>query len=1055
MFKTKISKVLGVVLTAAMVLSMFTVATPVAAANQAWSKISLPGSGSTGGYVVSDTDMRFYNIGILEWNADKTAIYASAVYDDGIVTTVRLFKSTDAGRTWKMVFKNWVDLDADGAFDSNEYQLALSPSSDPQIFDICASSVNANEVYFTDGYDIFTTKDGGVTWNKLSNVYIWAADNDWLNQPTGVIVTLDVGYAGANKYVFTGTASFSGTGVNGVYMCQETAFGMPWSDLSIATQGHDWITGDGGSPEIFSPDCNVWDVVVDPTDFATKQGVIAVAEDNAGKTWITAKYFGNQWNQTSLCKDAEVLVSNDEVTGSIDSVYHAELWLPADFSSSLTSGKFQAWLALATTDDQGDVYLWYGGADKTIDLNVSGLESETEVSDIDGAGGVGTAKLIIGGYLNTSAYGPNTWYSADGLTFTKTSKAPTGAASTWGLAVATVTVLALPDFATSGKALAGTAGYDCGVSYTADFGKTWNQISMMRQAIVSVDNIAGNLFIVTSDDSDDAEQSLWRLTNGVYERVLSTTSITVTGTLDVAVSPAGDAVFVADIGIGGTATIWRSLDNGQTFAAQVSNISTAGGSIINSWLVSNANTILVGGTNNVYQTSTNGVLWFARACLVGTVTSFAVSTDGSTLVAAGSDSAISKSVDGGITWGTATAATTITSSVPVVTFQNGSNSVVYLTGNGGAAYVYDFAAAAPVWTRIDNTVTGAYAFDSSSYADVDNGVGIFSGIASGGNVLYVLDGDWDNLIRITNVDTSYKAGIIAKPTDASDATKLIGIAAPGANMLYGIFDDELYVYTDKMAVPVANVKATATTDSIKVTWDALNVDNTGVTVKYFVVVTDAATAYKVAYTVTAADVNQKNGITSLSATFKNDVTGFIVSEDTVYQVSVWAVSPVMSFVGTASVSTQPQPLTYHVNLMPTNGASNVPVNPVFAWDAVSTAVSYDLVLSTDPTFADATKVLATKNLTTNYWAYDGTLSNSASYYWRVRVNTANSTSEWFPAVFTTVKADAAPVEVNNPPDITLEVPQAETPAYIWLIVAVGAVLTIAVIVLIVRTRRVV
>ena len=1030
MFKTKISKVLGVVLTAAMVLSMFTVATPVAAANQAWSKISLPGSGSTGGYVVSATDVRFDLIGQLEWNADKTAVYATAVYND----TMCIFKSTDAGRTWKMVFEDGETADLTDSYGGTAY-----------IFDICASSVNANEIYFTDGYDIFTTKDGGVTWNRLSNVYIWSADNDWLNQPEGVIVTLDVGYAGANKYVFTGTASFGTTGVNGVYMCQETAFGMPWSDLSIATQGHNWLTGDGGDPEVFSPDCNVWDVVVDPTDFATKQGVIAVAQDNDGNTWITAKYFGNQWNQTSLCKDAEVMQDN---ATSIATPYHAELWLPSDFSSSLTSGKFQAWLALATMSDQGDVYLWYGGADKTIDLNVSGLDTETEVSDIDGAGGVGTAKLIIGGYTNTSDWKPKTWYSADGLTFTKTSKAPTGDDSWYD---EDVTVLALADFTTSGKALAGTGGWDCGVSYTADFGKTWNQISMMRQAITEIDNIAGNLFIVTYDY---VEGSVWRLTNGVYERVFSTSMVSTSGYIDVAVSPAGDAVFVADLG--GT-TIWRSLDNGQTFTAQVSSITTAGGTAINSWFVSNANTILVGGSGVVYQTSTNGVLWFARTCAVGTVTSFTVSTDGSTLVAAGSDGKVSKSTDGGVTWSTASAAAPTVSATSLVTFQNGSNSVVYLTGNSGRAFVYDFAATTPTWTRVDNAVTGAYAFDSSSYADVDEGVGIFSGIASGGNVLYVLDGDWDNLIRITNVGTSYKAGIIPAPTDADDATKLIGIAAPGANMLYGIFDDELYVYTDKMAVPVANVQATATTESVKVTWDALNVDNTGVTVKYFVVVTDAATAYKVAYTVTAADVNQTAtaGITSLTATFKNGVSGFIVSEDTVYQVSVWAVSPVMSFVGTASVSTQPQPLTYTVNLMPTNGASNVPVNPVFAWDSVSTAVSYDLVLSTDPTFADATKVLATKNLTTNYWAYDGTLDNSASYYWRVRVNTANSTSEWFPAVFTTVKADAAPVEVNNPPDITLEVPQAETPAYIWLIVAVGAVLTIAVIVLIVRTRRVV
>ncbi len=1013
MFKTKISKVLGVVLTAAMVLSMFAVATPVAAANQAWSKIALPGSGATGGYVVSDTDMRFYDIGILEWNADKTAVYATAVYDDGDDTLVRVFKSTDAGRTWKMVFSNW---DGSNPVLDGDY-----------IFDVCASSVNANEVYFTDGSEIYTTKDGGVTWNKLSNLVTYATSNFVTAIPDGDIVTLDVGYAGANKYVFAGTATFGGVGINGVYMCQETAFGMPWTDLDVIGQRDDaWDS------------CNVWDVVVDPTDFATKQGIIAVAEDTTDgseATYITAKYFGNQWNQPATCKDAEVMQGNDT---SISGVYHAELWLPSDFSSSLTSGKFQAWLALATMYDQGDVYLWYGNSTKTIDLNVSGLDTETEVSDIDGAGGVGTAKLIIGGYTNTSDWKPKTWYSADGLTFTKTSKAPTGSHSWFD---EDVTVLALADFATSGKALAGTGGWDCGVSYTADFGKTWNTISMMRQAINEVANIAGNLFVVTYDY---VEQSVWRLSGGVYERVFSTSMVDEDGDIDVAVSPAGDAVFVASLG--GT-MIWRSLDNGQTFTAQVSNITTVdGAALISSWFVSNANTILVGGDNVVYQTSTNGVLWFGRPCAVGIVTSFAVSTDGSVLVATGSLGKVSKSIDGGVTWSTPSAAAPTVSATSLVTFQNGSNSVVYLTGSDGGAFKYDFAATTPAWVQIDNAVTTGETFDSGSYADVDNGVGIFSGIASGGNVLYVLDGSWDNLIRITNVGTSYKAGIIDVPATADDATKLIGIAAPGANMLYGIFDDELYVYTDKMAVPVANVQTSkVTTTGFTITWDALNVDNTAVTVEYYVVITDAATAVKVCY-------GLPTGTDTIEATTLK-VTG--LDEDTVYQISVWAVDPVMSFVGTASVATQPEKLTYNFNLMPTNGAINIPIKPVFAWDSVSTAVSYDLILSTDPTFADATKVLATKNLTTNYWAYDGTLTNSTSYYWKVRVNTANSTSEWFPAVFTTVKADAAPVEVNNPPAITLTVPQADTPVYIWLIVAVGAVLTLAVIVLIVRTRRVV
>ena len=47
-----------------------------------------------------------------------------------------------------------------------------------------------------------------------------------------------------------------------------------------------------------------------------------------------------------------------------------------------------------------------------------------------------------------------------------------------------------------------------------------------------------------------------------------------------------------------------------------------------------------------------------------------------------------------------------------------------------------------------------------------------------------------------------------------------------------------------------------------------------------------------------------------------------------------------------------------------------------------------------------------------------------------------------------------PEEPSGEPG-AVEMPEAETPIYIWIIVAIGAVLTIAVIVLIIRTRRVV
>ena len=56
-----------------------------------------------------------------------------------------------------------------------------------------------------------------------------------------------------------------------------------------------------------------------------------------------------------------------------------------------------------------------------------------------------------------------------------------------------------------------------------------------------------------------------------------------------------------------------------------------------------------------------------------------------------------------------------------------------------------------------------------------------------------------------------------------------------------------------------------------------------------------------------------------------------------------------------------------------------------------------------------------------------------------------------------VKAPAPVVVEEAPaqpaPEVTVTLPVAETPAYVWAIIAIGAVLVIALIILIVMTRR--
>jgi hypothetical protein len=199
-----------------------------------------------------------------------------------------------------------------------------------------------------------------------------------------------------------------------------------------------------------------------------------------------------------------------------------------------------------------------------------------------------------------------------------------------------------------------------------------------------------------------------------------------------------------------------------------------------------------------------------------------------------------------------------------------------------------------------------------------------------------------------------------------------------------------------------------------------------------------------------------------------------------------------TFGGTGTFTTPLQvPLT-PTNLVPALGSTISPVNPNFDWMTVVGATSYTLQITTatDPGFATplyTNSAVPIVSGPTASFTYIGTLANNSSYIWRVEAN-GSLTSTWVYGNFYTTLAVVPPVTVTQaatpptptiiitmPPSVTitqaapvptptlvvtqpvytLVQPTSTTPTYIWVIVAVGAVLTLAVIVLIIRTRRVV
>ncbi|MFC1967747.1 hypothetical protein ACFLV2_03840, partial [Chloroflexota bacterium] len=159
-------------------------------------------------------------------------------------------------------------------------------------------------------------------------------------------------------------------------------------------------------------------------------------------------------------------------------------------------------------------------------------------------------------------------------------------------------------------------------------------------------------------------------------------------------------------------------------------------------------------------------------------------------------------------------------------------------------------------------------------------------------------------------------------------------------------------------------------------------------------------------------------------------------------------------------------------LSPINGSANANQMASFSWSPVSGSTEYQFILADNVAM---TSPIADATVTTTGYAVSSALEYGKTYYWRVKP-LAPVEGNWSAIANFTVMdkpvppaATQPPVTITQVPAPTFTIPPAQpaptitippapvapqiTPAYIWAIIIIGAVLVIAVIVLIVRTRR--
>jgi len=1053
--KKKTYKIMSVLLTVMLLagLSLSLAAVPAGAAStgNTWVKFQTPIAGEDGDWFMSwDID----GLGPMDISKDGNDLYVAVEVD----SDMNIFRSDDGGRTWEET----------GYLDEEQ--------SDDMPVEIVCSSQDEDIVYVCDGTWVYWSQDRGETFNTLSSPPV-EADS---------ITCMDVAYLNSQPLVFIGTIGNSvehpevsyeegNSDDDDVFVCQQAQYGMPWSGTQVLN-----------NRAVDYTNVDVFDVKVSQT-FASDQLLIAVVSNTNGDgTFATFRYGGEEFG--SRVADAELLYGDDSDT-AFDLPYNgsATIWLPDDFSSEPTTGKMEFFVGCNDGTSSalgGDVYWVLGATDPptVYDLGVG------DTYDLYGTGNVGSAKMIAG----CAASGkPNIKYSKDGRgdSWSSSSKDPTG---TTGNFYRKVFVRCSDDF---GDMWAVTRGDNRAMSYSTD-GKYFNQISLMDYEWGNITDIepspdwgsSGALFMVTDEGTmlDWYADSLFKYDGEYWERIFHNSLMSSddypTYISDVECSPewaTDNCVVFMDRN---NNRYYSSTDGGQKFTKSVSQPVEPSVDPISVWLVIDKDTYLAGSgtTGDIYRTTNGATYWYqANVSPMGDeIESFAVDpNDSDNILAANDDGEVYMSSDAGEEWDLLPLGERIGTSNNDVTYvafdpDFAHNDMIY-GARGDDWNVYRLEVGSDtVWRKISD-LPGTWPQVDGAPASIEPLVSWVMGswwgldclqVAPDGT-LYVIDTNVEPVARCVNPTADLRPVRDAPYFETIDvdwpgswAPDGLWITEGSSNMLWtirrlsgGSVADEIWTYTDEVTTPVLEAPADGTSslrvNSVTLSWD--EVENATKYIVYFD--SDPGFATYDAYG------------PFFSTTEATRVDGLEDGMTYYWKVAVWVNEPCLSLwsptwkFDTALSVSQWNPFVGGVPEAPYNGATNVPLTPTFAWNAADWATHYEFVLADNDAFASPIVSKTGANaLTTTVYLCEQKLSTSDTYFWKVRAKKGDTYSEWATAVFTTEGPPPTAPAPPPAPTYTTEVVEEvfTAPIYIWVIIGIGAALVIAVIILIIRTRRI-
>jgi len=606
---------------------------------------------------------------------------------------------------------------------------------------------------------------------------------------------------------------------------------------------------------------------------------------------------------------------------------------------------------------------------------------------------------------------------------------------------------------------------------SADYGKTWSDISLIDTALTQMQDIwvspdASVIYMITDNNS---QTSVWRQASS-WQRILTLNNDY--GYIVRADADNPDVVYISDTA---NKTMYYSTDGGLTkWIVRASRYDVADLAVQDADIAYVANS----GNDEVSKTTNGGFTWGSdkdTEAIAGDCASITLIADDQLLM--GTDQGyVSYSADGNDSWTKiATQLTDGAAGTPTQVTADGlaDGNFIYATVQAADAAMerWEIGQSSTAWKDL----SAPAATDNNCYAlMLDNGI------------LYAITSNTTDswLLRTMSPTTDTPASgywsTIASAAESYTATPSSMRISSGSTVIWALDQTAgavgLFTLTDTLSTDGPTLGSPAdgfqnpinpvngNSQDIAFSWNKPTTGSIAYQVKIYA--SDGETVLITA-TEAATDLATPNILIGPDQT--TDKLNF--SPGQTYYWKVRTSSPVYSpYSEMRSFTIQPLGAQVPEVLSPANGGTTTNPHPAFSWSPVSGTTQYEFQLAYNPTFA---KPIISEKTSVAGIRPNVDLDTGLTYFWRVRA-TAPVMGDWsaMSNFFMEKPAEAAPppVEVITTPPPVIEIPAAPpaqqivippapappaqiAPAYIWAIIIIGAVLVIAVIVLIVRTRR--